>query len=753
VFTLKARIKHCGKNHELKLFMSTRKKLYFFIGLAALLLLIACTSLHYVVNNKVTSLMTQQMTHTKEETLAKLSAATSGIRANVDDNTQWDEMVNYALHKKSGAWLDYSLRGNLHQYNADFSWILDQKGRYINGLTYKKESPIYPLSLSGKFLDSAKSNRYFAEFYQLINGQLVNVYLAPIQDPDDIGRKRKPHGFYAMGRIIDSAYLAKLSQESDEGQLSLVAFTGAIAADRVDAENCTLELYTPLNMIGEGQYAIKTVKVFEDIQLFSKYLTYALLAFFLIMLIASFFLYSALSSLVFKPMQHIALALKNGKTKDLEALMRQQNEFGELANMIGQSFSQKQQLEKEIDIRANSELALKNAIGEVEKSTIDKVKAEESAASKSEFLSIMSHEIRTPINGVVGIANLLLNENLPPHIKDYIKTLKFSSDHLLALVTDILDFSKIENGSIELEHKVFNLAAVCHNVAQLYQTRAQEKNLKFNFLFDDLEKVNLMGDAVRLSQVLTNLVSNAIKFTEAGQVDFLCTVEQKGAKATVNFVVLDSGIGIKKEELPKIFNKFSQANRSITSKFGGTGLGLTISKKLIDLQGGQIEVSSEAGKGSRFHVQLTYEVAVNEKPLEAKPLDETKGGLKGMKILVVEDNPVNVMVLQKFLVKWDVDVTVANNGKEALEKVMFADFDTILMDLHMPEMDGREATRIIRNNTYFEKASATPIAALTADASLSTKELLLQEGFQHYITKPFNPGNLFNILKQYKKSA
>ncbi len=375
--------------------------------------------------------------------------------------------------------------------------------------------------------------------------------------------------------------------------------------------------------------------------------------------------------------------------------------------------------------------------------------------AKSNFLSTMSHEIRTPINGVIGVANLLKEEDLTDIQKEYISTLNFSAQHLLSVVTDILDFSKIESGTISLEKNSFNMEQLCFNIFKLFETKANEKNIDYSFSPCNTGTFSFYGDSVRLSQVLTNLLSNAVKFTNVGSVKFSYkVVAENDDKITTVFVVKDSGIGIALEKQKKIFESFLQADDSVTREYGGTGLGLTICKKLVELQNGTIEVESEKGKGSTFTVTLTFEKHVYHKQnmnTYNKDIDEMDS-LNGMKVLVAEDNAINAMVLTRFLKKWNIECPVAANGKIAVEMAEKENFDLILMDLQMPEMDGRTATTMIRTSTQVG-LRIIPIVALTADALIESHIELLKNGFNDAVTKPFSPDVLFKVLKKYHSST
>ncbi len=381
----------------------------------------------------------------------------------------------------------------------------------------------------------------------------------------------------------------------------------------------------------------------------------------------------------------------------------------------------------------------------------DVTKQRLAAMAKSNFLSTMSHEIRTPINGVIGISNLLMSEELTPVQKEYVHTLNFSAQHLSTIVSDILDFSKIESGSFTFEKVSFNVEQVCSNIFKLFEAQAAEKNISLSFTPHAIEGFSLYGDYVRLSQVLTNLISNAVKFTHEGGVSFsFMPLREDDKRITIRFIVKDSGIGIAKEQQGRIFESFLQADDSVTRKYGGTGLGLTICKKLVELQGGKIFIESEQEKGSTFVVELAFDKHsfTNEVTSKMPVTDLDRLSLKGMKILVAEDNKINAMVLTRFLSKWEIESKVAVDGQQAVEMANGEPFDMILMDLQMPIMDGRTATSHIRESKD-EALAKIPIVALTADALIESQRALLKCGFNDCVTKPFSPELLFKVLKKY----
>lgn len=378
--------------------------------------------------------------------------------------------------------------------------------------------------------------------------------------------------------------------------------------------------------------------------------------------------------------------------------------------------------------------------------------AEQGLLAKSEFLSTMSHEIRTPLNSVIGISHLLLKNNPRKDQEAQLEVLLFSANNLLAIVNDILDYSKIEAGKISFEYIETDIVSILSNVLKGMQNRAQDKGLLLKLNIDKNLQCHVLTDPTRLTQVITNLLHNAIKFTHEGYVEAKLEVTEETEKAiTLKLLIKDTGIGISKDKQKLIFERFTQADSSTCRGYGGTGLGLAICKKILELQGSELQLSSEPGKGSVFYFTQTFEKCfkTNEQRDSENHLPrEDQKPLLGYDILLVEDNPMNVMVARAFLQRWGAFVDVAQNGQEALEKLDIPRHKLILIDIHMPVMDGYTAARKMR-----AKGVTIPIIALTADLAKETKEEVERNGMNDVVVKPFVPDDFYKQILYYLRQT
>ena len=380
-----------------------------------------------------------------------------------------------------------------------------------------------------------------------------------------------------------------------------------------------------------------------------------------------------------------------------------------------------------------------------------KNQAEHSAKIKEEFLANMSHEIRTPMNGIIGMKDLLKETKLTEEQQSYLNNIDISAENLLVIINDILDYSKIEAGKMSIESVEFNLESILKNLEDIFRNKAEKQGLSLILEVQKQVPRFVKGDSVRLSQVLINLIGNALKFTKKGIIKLVVSLQEEDQYTQrILFQVIDTGIGIPKEKQETIFQSFSQAKASTTREYGGTGLGLTISKQLVELQGGKIRVESTEGEGSQFIFDILFKKSSHQNQVvqssNAQPTLEYKDSTT-VRILVAEDNKINQILIKKVLQKMKFDATIVENGQLALDALSSNTFDILLLDLHMPVMDGfQTAINIRKTDLGFKNI---PIIALTAAAIKDERDRSFACGVDDYITKPFKQDELYKIINKY----
>ena len=393
-------------------------------------------------------------------------------------------------------------------------------------------------------------------------------------------------------------------------------------------------------------------------------------------------------------------------------------------------------------IRNQSNLLLQEKNKELE---IAKNKAEKASKARAEFLSTVSHELRTPLNAINGITHLLLQENPRETQMDYLTSLKFSGDYLTKFINEILEINKIESHKVQIKHSSFNLKKLLKNIQNSLKELALVNDNRFIFEIDPAIPDYLNGDITKLSQIILNLINNALKFTKSGVVTVIAKLDTKtDKKATIHFEITDTGIGIPEDKLHSVFDSFSQGSIEVNRKYGGTGLGLTIVKKLTKILGGQIKLKSTVGKGSTFSFHLLFEISTQPSRIEIKPKADDQAKLLNKKILLVEDNKINQMISKKMLERKGITCITIDCGEEAIEAARNNKFDLILMDVHLPGMNGTVATQEIR---LFD--TVTPIIALTAISLDENRDMLLSFGMNDVITKPFIPEEFYTVIAEY----
>lgn len=418
--------------------------------------------------------------------------------------------------------------------------------------------------------------------------------------------------------------------------------------------------------------------------------------------------------------------------------------------VVARDITDQKRIETElIEAKVFAELA--TGIAEEEKRNAENATliAENAVKAKQQFLSNMSHEIRTPMNAIIGFTKVVLKTHLNSKQKEYLDAIKISGDALIVLINDILDLAKVDAGKMSFEKTPFELKSSISSMLHLFETKIQEKNLKLIKQYDSNIPVVIVGDPIRLHQIILNLISNAVKFTSKGKITVAVRlIEEDIENTTVEFAVTDTGIGIPEEKIVAIFDNFQQASSATSSTYGGTGLGLAIVKQLVESQGGSIKVISKEGEGTTFSFRLTFEKTTTNAEEETEILAVDKIG-KNIKILVVEDIPLNQLLMKTLLDDFGFECDIAKNGKIAIEKMKINSYDLVLMDLQMPKMNGFEATEYIRKKMN----SNIPIIALTADVTTVDLDKCKSVGMNDYIAKPVDERLLYNKIVSIIRQA
>ena len=469
---------------------------------------------------------------------------------------------------------------------------------------------------------------------------------------------------------------------------------------------------------------------------FNKYIAYQFLIFFIIFLVAFSFIL-LLQRFITRPIKSLITTMKSVTTNNDYSIRlhpKGKDELGEMMEVFDHMLAH-------IETQSNELIKSKE-------------KAVNLAGAKDKFLAQMSHEIRTPLNAIFGFITLFGKTELTPDQKIYLGYVKSSLENLGGIINDVLDFSKIEAGKLVIGKKEFNLTGMLEDLVHVFEPKAKEKNLELKLsIGDEVPKV-IVADKLRLNQVFVNLIGNAIKFTKKGSISIVVEAKKLTSKYfRITFSVIDTGIGIPKDKTDKIFEEFRQASGDVTVKYGGTGLGLSISKKLVEMHNGELMVKSETGKGSVFYFTLDLEgkeISTDITMQEKASFDEIKKELTGkkLKILVAEDNKLNQILIKKILVALNMSVSLAENGKEAIEILEKEAIDLILMDIQMPVMDGYQATEHIR--THFDNEpdkKNIPIIALSAAVTEAEREKAKHLGMNFFIPKPFKEEEIIETIK------
>lgn len=750
-----------------------------FIGLLLLLGLVftaGLTFLHLSERERLNSV--EQESESEKTVLLRRIVQLKGdqIQSFVRDYSYWDDLVNF-VRTRDPIWARLNLEASIQDFKLDAIWVLDPQMNQIYGCAEKTPQLLNDLPLHHPNLRSlAREHLGEARFIPTRLG-LMEIHGASIHPTADADRKTEPAGFLFAGRLWNPDYIHSQA-ELIGGRLAL---SSVRTEDRLEIEGQSEgQIYFSMLLPGlNGEPAVRLSGlshslIVEGYREKAQVLLLFALGFAVFLMAILIF---CLDRWVRRPLARLSEALRSGDAAGIKTLGQERSEFGDLARVIDQFFLQRQDLVRTLD-------EAKRLAQE----------AQAASVAKSEFLANVSHEIRTPLNAIIGLTDLALDSSIPPESRGHLATVRQASRTLLHLINEILDLSRIEAGRLVLQPEPFAVAGLVEQVVRLFEGPAARKKLALRWEIDPRLPGTLIGDYHRLAQVLTNLLGNAVKFSHQGEV----VLGVQGREATVNswlirFEIKDTGIGIPPEKLKEIWNPFTQADGSFTRKYGGAGLGLSISSMLVQLMGGRIDLESQVGRGSRFWFELELLVGPPEEilvtgedllqlSLSAPPFEDvlpdqvqtgtpiappdlastgspllSEDGGSGrtehpLQLLLVEDNPINQRLVVHLLTRRGHTVTVAPNGQVAVDLVRTKTFDVVLMDIQMPEMDGLQATTLIREQ---EKGAGghLPIIALTAHAFPQDRARCLAVGMDGFLAKPIQAAELFAILEGLRPEA
>jgi signal transduction histidine kinase len=652
------------------------------------------------------------------------------IERAVFDNTFWDEMVRF-VHRPDPAWARDNIVDAFPLFGIYDAWVYDPELREVYAL--QRTAAARPSSAQVR---AAINRDPFARFYRVLgDGAVVEYFCAPIQPSDDSQRRTTPRGWLVAARLLDAAYLQRLAGATGAA-VTLAPAANGVPVDDVDVATNSIQLYAGLRDAEGAPVAVLQARR-ENVGL--PQLTQALAASnALYLLFACANLIALALFIIFwvrNPLQRLAASLDRHDIEPVRRYLDAPHEFGTMARLIRTFLEQREALLGEIEMRRQSEQALREA----------RDLATRSARAKSDFLSVMSHELRTPLNAVIGYADMLLDEQPRADQEESLRALRFAAEALLAQVNDVLDFNRIEAGKVELEQREFDPQALVEMLLRTFRPQAAAADLTLHAALGPALPPRVIGDPLRLAQILTNLISNAIKFTPAGSVTVAVEAQPAaGQQVQLAFRVTDTGIGIPADKQRMIFEVFTQAEADTTRRYGGSGLGLTIAQRLAGLMGAVITVESEPGRGATFRFSLTLPLSAAPQPEPARP----RRDLAGHTVLVVDDNVVNRQLAVRMLVAWGCEVEAAENGVAAVACAASRRFDLILMDIFMPELNGIDAAARIREMPDGLNAT-TPIVAFTATNPEDSMSGADAARFDGWVAKPLRPALLRAVLSRH----
>ena len=739
--------------------MTLRHKIFVFL-LATILLLISSIILSYFFNQQRQEIrIKNEISEKRNISNTTLDLLTESVKNIVVDYTFWDEMVENIL-KADTAWLYENIEQLPTSAKLNYVWIYNLDKQLLSSTYDSAGSKIVSPLPVGKFDEifdvEENGKRRFCHFFIKNDSNIVEIYGATVHKTNDFKKIKKANGYFFVGKIWDKEVFDKINIIT-KCEIEEISDSSKIESDK------KIIFFKSLYNYDENQTVLmQFTSSTKDLENENKYSLNSLLIYALIIVIVIVISLWFVTYYVLKPLKKISKALNNEDSDVISKLSKNKDEFGKMANLISDFFIQKHNLETEIEQRKiiQEELNFNNEELKEQKEEIlqineeyqqineelnrSKKKAEESDRLKTAFLSNMSHEIRTPMNAILGFSQLLENPNITNEKKaKYIKTINDCGNQLISIIDDLLDIARIEANQIKIEIETVNLNEISNQILSILEVKAKASNIDLILEngADDFQ-VDVLTDGVRLRQILINLINNSIKFTQSGFVKFGYQINEN----VVEFFVEDTGIGIDEKYQKSVFDRFVQVETDITKLVGGNGLGLSISKALVELLDGKIWLKSEKGKGTTMYFTIPYNQSKKVEKLPQIEIKQLKGNKKYI-VLVAEDEVANYFYLEELLTDLNIIPIHALNGKFAVDMVaQNPEIDLILMDIKMPVLDGYGATEEIR-----KFRPDIPIIAQTAYLQLINGLKATDLGFDDFIFKPINPQVLKEILQKYLK--